>query len=572
MDAAGQDDVGSLPPHAQLVAQAVAGRAVELRLTRAESYSDGWVVHLGNATPTAHLTWTAIAQASLVGVGSLDPDVTRRLSGAGRERQLTYVALELRRAARELAHVLPPAYLLVLDADGDDSAARPGSAAESADLALAGRSILLPPSWAGILRPRAVLRAGGGVTAPTHGPDSISRLEMAAGLSAPDEGNDQTEEGERSRFLERLAGPFSGPLGTAFQRMLGASRAEGEGVTGAGVTGARRLADRPKGARLLTPRAAALSGAPHDTALGARYPEWDQGRGRYRRGWCTVTTLDPAPPEHGSLPWRDDSAARLLARRLVRVTPARTRARREATGADLDLTAIVEHRTALAAGHATPPLLFQGVRSTAGDLAVLVLLDATESATETTGSGPGRSLYSAHRALAGTIAQALTALDVPVACYAFRSRGRHDVRLLRSKAFTDRWDSSARLRLHAVEPGGYTRLGAVLRHGTRLMRFDESTKRRLVVVVGDGVPYDDGYEGGYALADSRRALSEARATGLSLLGLAAQSSPALARLWGDDHCVASTPASLATSLPAAMKRVFTTAPGGPREPLPRRSA
>ena len=66
--------------------------------------------------------------------------------------------------------------------------------------------------------------------------------------------------------------------------------------------------------------------------------------------------------------------------------------------------------------------------------------------------------------------------------------------------------------IHFVAPsdsgltvGGYTRLGAPLRHLTnRLLR--EPSERRLLIVIGDGLMSDEGYEGRYAWADVAHAV------------------------------------------------------------------
>jgi nitric oxide reductase activation protein len=57
----------------------------------------------------------------------------------------------------------------------------------------------------------------------------------------------------------------------------------------------------------------------------------------------------------------------------------------------------------------------------------------------------------------------------------------------------------------------------------------------LLVVVGDGLPYDDGYEHRYAQEDSRQALREAVAQGVGCVCLSVRSSTedeVLERVWG----------------------------------------
>ena len=74
-------------------------------------------------------------------------------------------------------------------------------------------------------------------------------------------------------------------------------------------------------------------------------------------------------------------------------------------------------------------------------------------------------------------------------------------------------------RLHGLQPGAYSRLGAAIRHGSAMVESDGGTSRRLLVVLSDGLAYDHGYERAYGEADARRALAEARRRGIGCLCL-----------------------------------------------------
>ena len=90
---------------------------------------------------------------------------------------------------------------------------------------------------------------------------------------------------------------------------------------------------------------------------------------------------------------------------------------------------------------------------------------------------------------------------------------------MRIKGFGAGLDSRLAQRLGGLSPGGYTRLGAAIRHGATLLEEGGGTPRRLLVVLSDGFAYDHGYEGRYAEADARRALAEARRRGVGCLCL-----------------------------------------------------
>ncbi len=64
-------------------------------------------------------------------------------------------------------------------------------------------------------------------------------------------------------------------------------------------------------------------------------------------------------------------------------------------------------------------------------------------------------------------------------------------------------------RINAVKPGYYTRMGAAIRYGTRLLT-NQAAGRRLLLL-SDGKPNDlDKYEGRYGIEDTRHAVREAR--------------------------------------------------------------
>ena len=148
---------------------------------------------------------------------------------------------------------------------------------------------------------------------------------------------------------------------------------------------------------------------------------------------------------------------------------------------------------------------------------MLVLLDVSGSAGEP--GTAGKRVHEHQRTAAAALTVALHELGDRVALFAFNSRGRKAVQVLRVKHFDDRLDGNVARRLEGVVPAAYTRLGAAIRHGTGVVEERAGTSRRLLVVVSDGFAYDHGYEGRYGEADARRALVEARRRGVGCLCL-----------------------------------------------------
>jgi nitric oxide reductase activation protein len=371
---------------------------------------------------------------------------------------------------------------------------------------------------------------------------------------------DDETRSERSRILELFSAPIVNPLASAVQNSFGMGRVPDAGSAGSElpIGGAVRAPVGPNAAQAQHP--AALGRVTAGAAVGNVYPEWNYHRRRYKIDWCSVAEFDPPSPRDGEIAAPVPSEDRRLRRELARLGLAYTHHRAQPDGDDIDLTALVEFLVDRTSGHAGDPRVYEATRRTAHDLGVLVLLDATGSTAE---SAEGRRVFDEHRVIAARLTAALDELGNRVASYAFYSRGRSAVRFLRVKDFDDRYDRAARRRLCSLSPGGYTRIGAAVRHGTHVLTQRAGTSMLLLVVIGDGLPYDEGYENRYAQEDSRRALEEAVARGVGSVCLGvrtATESGVLERVWGAvPHRRLESPAELSAHVQPLFKQALRRA-------------
>jgi len=277
---------------------------------------------------------------------------------------------------------------------------------------------------------------------------------------------------------------------------------------------------------------------------GRTYPEWDLHRQRYRQNWCTVRETDPRPgdPGPGAI-----TAGPVLRRPLARLALGLDRCHRQLQGDELDIDAAVEEQVEALAGVPPGEAVYIDSLRRRPDLAVLILLDISGSASMPSPSG--QTVHDQQRTAAAALTAALHVLGNRVALYGFYSHGRSAVRLVRVKRFGDRLDATVMHRFGALVPAAYTRLGAAIRHGTAVLEDRGGTARRLLVVLSDGFAYDYGYEGSYAEADARRALAEARRRGLGCLCLSVGAGTeigALRRVFGTAaHATVARPQELA---------------------------
>ncbi len=502
------EDTGADAGRFALLASAVAGRRLGVAFGDPQSppWSDGRTVFIDPETGPRRQVECVVVQASLIAAGSLTPEMMSRLNRnpvAARR----FLCLEGHRALGVLEPLLPASMVSLADRPTADRTDSPGA---SLLLALGGEGVPDPPEVFGDLRPRSVVEPGepglrGGAAASDPNPrrqDALRDLEDGGGDPSP---------------INFLASPVGGggPIGRLLRRLLGDARSSGSGAPGADAPthsglGSHRVSRRGV---TTTSRAAMADRSPLDTPRGRTYPEWDVHHGGYRPDWCTVSETGPDVGTPSPLSIPDPKA---LQRALARLGTELERRHRQTQGEDIDVDAAVESYVETLAGTSPTEAVYIESQRRRRDLSVLVLLDISGSAGEP--SPVGGTVHLHQRIAAAALTAALHDLGDRVALYGFRSQGRAAVSVIPVKHFDDGL-APLSVRLGGLSPGGFTRLGAAIRHGADTLEREGGTQRRLLVVLSDGFAYDHGYETAYGEADARRALSEARHRGIGCLCL-----------------------------------------------------
>jgi nitric oxide reductase activation protein len=338
--------------------------------------------------------------------------------------------------------------------------------------------------------------------------------------------------------------------------MLAVQRLRGGGAPSADAPTHRgRSAARGTGIVLATAPALEAAAA---GGRGAKYPEWDVHRRRYRQDWCSVQEV-AARPRDGMPVLVSDACG--LRRPLARLGLGLDRHHRQVQGDDVDIDAAIEARVAVMAGAAPDEAVYVDSLRRRRDLAVLILLDVSGSAAEP--AAAGQTVHEQQRAAAAALLRALHEIGDRVALYAYHSQGRSAVRLTPVKRFDETLDSVAMRRLHDLVPHAYSRLGAAIRHGAAVLEQRGGTPRRLLVVLSDGLAYDHGYERAYGAADARRALAEARRRGTGCLCLsigASADAESLRRVFGSaTHAAVPRPDQLGRVIAPLFRAALRTA-------------
>ncbi|MGI5329533.1 nitric oxide reductase activation protein NorD [Actinomadura nitritigenes] len=557
------------PGRFRFLATSIAGRAVEVAEAPAgeAAHTNGRVVFVSAGASVARQRSEALLQSALLGAGSLDQRWIRAL-WARPSLARRYLALEGRRVLAELAGRYPLAS--ALDLGGEPSTA---TARESLEMARGRAKLPDPPEWFGVIKPSRLLAAPAGPGA--RATDKEVRLEFdPIDLPEADDDGDREQPGE-SKILKLFENPLfaSRALSDYFRKLLGGSRTSGDGPAGAEakVRSVRRADKVGEHARPLPTRIRFTDDGRPGVAVGvggALHPEWDVHNDRYRPDWCRVIDFPltaTADITAAAVP-RDD----VLRRRLSRVGLGLRTLRGRPDGDELDTEALIDLFVDVRSGHSPPEHVYLERRKLARDLGVLILLDASGSATDA--DPDGLAVHDHQRRAAATLAATLEELGDRVAVHAFRSQGRHAVHLPVVKAFGQRFDAIGRARLNQLRPSGYTRLGAGIRGAGEILKTEAGTPHRLLLVLSDGFPYDNGYEGRYAEADVRKALEELHADGVACLCLsigATADADALGRVFGPaSHAHAATLADLSPRMDelflAALRRLTEVTGTGPR--------
>jgi hypothetical protein len=235
---------------------------------------------------------------------------------------------------------------------------------------------------------------------------------------------------------------------------------------------------------------------------GIPYPEWNAWTESFMPDHVAVLERTQTSGRTGPIPGSSDL------RRWFSEHTHRTMRNRLEDGSDLDVEQYVSHYVDLTTGEAVEPRIFRDLLPSSRDVTTALLLDGSSSL-----GVHGGTIFKLELACADALSQAMTLARERHGIFVFTGNTRHRVEVTCLKDFEDRrFVPPGQLGLAA---GGYTRLGAPLRHLTSRL-LAQPSERRLLIVIGDGLISDEGYEGRYAWADAAHAVEEANEAGVRM--------------------------------------------------------
>jgi hypothetical protein len=522
----------------RLLAAAVVGRPVAISYLvdpAAPAWTDGERVFLSLERQAGEGARELLVQCALLAGQAVHGLGLRALVGSIEQRQ-RYLVLEVERCARLIADRLPAPFLAALDAYRTGHC--PASAEESLQIARGMARLPRPPAWYGTLKPWSVL--GRSVRGGGRAMDVGKLDQLASQLSAVEpERIEQDEDAlTRNPFWKLLSSPL-GKDGffSRFMREIFDMQSSPDGESAkSGVEGSSEMVSGRASCRigdlrqaLRTGLALAIPSALLANEEGAHcYPEWDGSQRRYRPDWTNVEEVAPGSEEPAFDTAILDGPAEIgFQRALATLCLGFRRHSGQPQGDGLVLDPMIRLAVDLRTGHSGDERIYSASLRTRRDLGVMVLLDTSSSTLERLGAD---RVFDRQARLAWQLARSFELLGDRVALYGFHSWGRRLMRFQHVKAFDERLGGGARERMARLSVAGYTRCGAAIRHAVEMVDKRAGTPFKLLVLVSDGYPHDDQYEGDYAAADTRKALDEAAVRGVACVCLSVGSDAESERL------------------------------------------
>ena len=249
------------------------------------------------------------------------------------------------------------------------------------------------------------------------------------------------------------------------------------------------------------------------------YPEWDYQSQTYRPDWVSLyESLHPSGEAALIDRLFDKHAA--LARRLKRLLDLlrpqdRLRVRYQEDGSELDLDIAIRSLIDFKSGATPDPRINMSHRTNGRNLAVLLLLDLSESLSDKVRVGNGeQTVLELSQEAVSLLAWAIEQLGDPLAIAGFHSDTRHDVRYLHLKGFSEGWGDPVKRRLAAMQAGYSTRMGAAMRHAAHYLAAQPAEKK-LMLILTDGQPSDvDVQDERLLIEDARKSVGELEQQGI----------------------------------------------------------
>jgi nitric oxide reductase NorD protein len=524
----------------RLLAAAIVGSPVAITYLLqdgARSYTDGERIYLAAQDSVEDRHRELTVQGALICGEALGNKQLRAIVGRIELRQ-RYLVLEVERCCTSIEERLPRVFLEQLAPYRTGFS--PKNPEQSLTIARGMHRLPDPPAWYGTMHPWKILRKGLQGDGQRLTGKKLAELEARLKEVEPDgddEGNDDSL--TKNSFWKFLSSPLGRDnfFSRFMQEILDMKSSPDKDAADSGIEGSSELVSGRISKHIRAITLAIRSSMPVSipscfvqSEIGAHsYPEWDCASKKYRQNWVSVEEVDPhAEQAHFETGTLRTGGERAFQRALARLCLGFQRHRGQPQGDDLVLDRMIRLAVDLRTGHSGDEQVYSANLRTRRDLGVQILLDVSSSTLER--SADGSRIFDLQAQTGWQLCRALALLGDRVAMHGFNSWGRTLVRFQTLKTFDEPIGANLEQRLRRLAVAGYTRCGAAIRHATENLDAHAGTPYKLLVLISDGYPYDDQYEGEYAIEDTRKAIEEARARGVACVCLSVGSDADAERL------------------------------------------
>ncbi|MBI9041885.1 VWA domain-containing protein [Lutibacter sp.] len=281
-----------------------------------------------------------------------------------------------------------------------------------------------------------------------------------------------------------------------------------------------------------------------------KYDEWDYTKRVYKEDFCKVypKTLVKNNVNYYKKTIKENNSTLMgLRKMLTSVNNKYQQQKRQLQGEEFDIDAITDLFVDVHSKHTPSENIYISKRKKEKDLSILLLLDISLSSD---GYAAGNRVIDVEKQVSILFGEILNEFNIDFSIDCFYSKTRNHSSYITIKDFDEDWNK-AKFKVGAVEPSGYTRIGAALRHSGAMLD-KRSTKNKWVILLSDGKPNDyDKYEGKYGVNDVKQALRELNERNINSYALAieAQAKYYLPQMFGQNHYqILTTPVELLKSM------------------------
>ncbi|MDP1817715.1 MAG: VWA domain-containing protein [Leadbetterella sp.] len=273
-----------------------------------------------------------------------------------------------------------------------------------------------------------------------------------------------------------------------------------------------------------------------EKGLHIKYDEWDFTKGLYKTAFCKVfphAQVKTDPKYYSDTISRKASVLLGLRKMLTNLNNKMLQQRRQTQGDEFDIDATTDMMVDILTNKTPSDRIYLSSRKKEKDLSIMLLLDISLSSD---GYAAGNRVIDVEKQVSILFGEILQEFYIDFSINCFYSKTRNYSSYLTLKGFDEEW-SKAKYKIGAVEPQGYTRIGAAMRHSGTLLD-QRRTKNKWLILLSDGKPNDyDKYEGKYGLNDVKQAIRELNERRINSYALAieAQAKYYLPQMFGQNH-------------------------------------